>query len=612
MTQPTLAEMLNFYLRRLDRNASWLAERLKLSPSTVTRWLNGESRPAKAVVIQQLIEVLEIDTPHERQELYRAAGFGADYPGAGSAAPSALEEPVQTSSEPASGRRWLMPGVILVAVGVVAAGFLLPTALRSPNPNEVEPPPGAMTELAPAATLSSPTQVAEPTTMTASLATPPSGAVTMIITAQNFFNAPIEAISLTQTTIYQGDPPDVRQAKAEQRAALVAAEIRYYLAHVDARLGLVESVLAANATVDDHGAALREVRATLVPALQTAATAGYQQLIAAQQVSGLRAQLNSYPLLDQPNSFVLEAAADSGADPDEVRAFYAALGEVQAVTEDLFYALDQYGVITGRALTEPAGDDWLAYANDKLTLAGERLRNRSSMAYLAGLRILNDLLPMNPPAELPEIRHLEPRRLIDDGVADQLLFERTVAADELARRHQAHIAQGEELLGEDVVGYATKVADSLEIQPGDPWNVVVGKAISLRQFGRIEDAVAAFDQYAEMFAADDPTAIQYAQIARQFTLQMKTLGIVEGAVYVYEVAPGSAAAHAGVTVGDILVELAGQAIPHMPALEAALATMASAETLDIVVLRWDADGRFHRLSLTLNGSPPLGIGFMPI
>jgi transcriptional regulator with XRE-family HTH domain len=611
MTQPALAEMLNFYLRRLDRNASWLAERLKLSPSTVTRWLNGESRPAKAVVIQQLIEVLEIDTPHERQELYRAAGFGADYPGAGSAAPSALEEPVQTSSEPASRRRWLMPGVILVVVGVVAAGFLLPTALRSPNPNEVEPPPGAMTELAPAATLSSPTQVAEPTTMTASLVTPPSGAVTMIITAQNFFNAPIEAMSLTQTTIYQGDPPDVRQAKAEQRAALVAAEIRYYLAHVDARLGLVESVLAANATVDDHGAALREVRATLVPALQTVATAGYQQLIAAQQVSGLRAQLNSYPLLDQPNSFVLEAAADSGADPDEVRAFYAALGEVQAVTEDLFHTLDEYGAITGRALTDPASEGWVAFAHQKLALAGERLRNRSSLAHVAGLRILNDLLPAHPPTELPEIQHLAPRQVVDDATLDQLLLPLVEAGEAVARRRQALLEQGEQLLAEDVAAYAA-LDETLRIQPGDPWNVVVGKAITLRQFGRIEDAVAAFDQYAEMFAADDPTAIQYAQIARQFTLQMKTLGIVEGAVYVYEVAPGSAAAHAGVTVGDILVELAGQPTPRMEAMTAALEAVTTAETIEVVVLRWEADGRFRRLSLTLDGPPPLGIGFMPI
>ena len=53
-----------------------------------------------------------------------------------------------------------------------------------------------------------------------------------------------------------------------------------------------------------------------------------------------------------------------------------------------------------------------------------------------------------------------------------------------------------------------EINELLKTEPTDSWNEVVVKAISLRQLGRITEAVAAFSRYGEMFSKTDPTASQ--------------------------------------------------------------------------------------------------------
>lgn len=70
---PEFSRLLNQALLRQDRSASWLAQRLDVSPSTVARWLNHGTRPGSAAAVAQIADVLGITA--QRQMLMAAAGF---------------------------------------------------------------------------------------------------------------------------------------------------------------------------------------------------------------------------------------------------------------------------------------------------------------------------------------------------------------------------------------------------------------------------------------------------------------------------------------------------------------------------------------------------------
>lgn len=55
---PEFSQLLNQLLQRQERSASWLADRLGVSPSTVGRWLNDGLRPGKPETVVQIAEVL--------------------------------------------------------------------------------------------------------------------------------------------------------------------------------------------------------------------------------------------------------------------------------------------------------------------------------------------------------------------------------------------------------------------------------------------------------------------------------------------------------------------------------------------------------------------------
>jgi transcriptional regulator with XRE-family HTH domain len=74
---PNFATLLNHYLHQVDdRSASWLARKLELHPSTVNKWLNGNSRPRTPEVIIRIADILHVHDTIERQKLLHAAGYG--------------------------------------------------------------------------------------------------------------------------------------------------------------------------------------------------------------------------------------------------------------------------------------------------------------------------------------------------------------------------------------------------------------------------------------------------------------------------------------------------------------------------------------------------------
>jgi len=69
---PKFAELTENHLAKNDRSSSWLANRLRVNPATVTRWLNEDTRPGNPETVVQIADVLKI----EKAELLIAAGYG--------------------------------------------------------------------------------------------------------------------------------------------------------------------------------------------------------------------------------------------------------------------------------------------------------------------------------------------------------------------------------------------------------------------------------------------------------------------------------------------------------------------------------------------------------
>lgn len=68
-------DLISQYLLDRDRSASWLARRLEISPSTVSKWQSADSRPKDPNVVIRIADVLGIHDVDKRKELLDAAGY---------------------------------------------------------------------------------------------------------------------------------------------------------------------------------------------------------------------------------------------------------------------------------------------------------------------------------------------------------------------------------------------------------------------------------------------------------------------------------------------------------------------------------------------------------
>jgi len=71
---PEFAELINQALARLDRSPSWLAQRIDVNPSTVSRWLNQGARPGDPEIVVRMADALGLTA--QVQELLTAASYG--------------------------------------------------------------------------------------------------------------------------------------------------------------------------------------------------------------------------------------------------------------------------------------------------------------------------------------------------------------------------------------------------------------------------------------------------------------------------------------------------------------------------------------------------------
>ncbi len=453
-----------------------------------------------------------------------------------------------------------------------------------------------------------------PDTLDPSLVTQVNGSGAIINITGGTVGAVINQSTVQELIINIGDSEAEQAAKSRQRADLISAEVQQLLRNVDSRLLLVDNTLDS----DLFDSRLAEIRATVAPGAEGVFAGAYDELLARTQVIRLREAFTSTPLPSVANPAVVALVAESSVNPFDLQFFYNQLNEINVTSNNLIERLES---LTNALASDPA---WLSYQQDSLALETQTLLNRSMLAYVTALRILGDLKHIYPDMMIPlgSFVYLEPPGFLSEAELDTLYQEHLAFALDLVSSRAFLVAEGEQLLDSTLDDYA-RVSNLLIIYPDDTWDQVVGKAISLRQLGRVTEAVAAFAQYGYMFAPADPTALQYSVTAQHFTLQAQALGIARGAAYVYAVAEDSPAAEAGLQAGDILVEYDGQDLTGVimdngeeitlgEFISNAFAQVSAGDEISITYLRLNADHTFSRQTTTVIVTEVIGMGVMPV
>ena len=396
--------------------------------------------------------------------------------------------------------------------------------------------------------------------------------------------------------LYGGEPPDVRHQRAAQAQRLVVDEILVQITNLDARLGLLATLTATDPT-EQRLAALRQ---TIAPATAPATTAAFRQVIATEQLANVRQALNGRPLATRPSPTLLALLPEIGA--TDLSFFFDQLAQAADSAESLL-------TVVGKVSTRSASTQDAAFDAQQIDLALRVAYNRTQTAYIAGLRTLQSLDAAEATVQptLAMLTQLMPRQLVDAAKAMRLLSACATEAAALIAERIVLIDRADSLRDQSLDAYA-QIEALLTVNRDDPWYVVVGKARSLRDLGRSADAVAAFGRYADMFAATDPTAVDYARAAQQFTLYAATHGVAGGA-YISVIAEDGALYRAGLRVGDIIIGYGDRTIA-IPDLVAALQTSVGM-TVRVSYLRRTPEGDMTQIS-AMAASGSLGADVLPI
>ncbi len=397
------------------------------------------------------------------------------------------------------------------------------------------------------------------------------------------------------------DSPHGQEQSIAQARRLLVNEVLANILSIDTRLEFVKTSLSR----DKFSQKLDQVREKVAPALNQVAITGYRQLIAAQEVASLRQALNSRPLRLEFGPSLIQVLIESGGDPGPIRFFYDQLAQVQDASESLL------NVLSTVATDNPNSEQSFIYYKKQVALAVDVLQNRSTIAYLAGLKILSgyeNVVASNLTARLTNLKHLSPNHLIHETEITQHLGLCLREAKNLYLKRAELLTSSQQILEQKLEEYEA-INNELVIGSDDPWNIVIAKAISLRQLGRTSESIAAFARYGEMFSTSDSTASRYSRIAQQFTLQLKKLKVEDG-VYTFEVVEESAASHAGLSEGDI-IEFAGQEIRNMDDLVSVLEKFGPESNIKLIYLRMKTDGSFSTDRTNIS-ELPLGASLMPI
>ncbi len=321
----------------------------------------------------------------------------------------------------------------------------------------------------------------------------------------------------------------------------------------------------------------------------------------------LRQAFNSRPLKkDLLNWLYIQKIEIEGLDFNRVKAWDTYQLYVEDAAESLLKLLHES--LSERNFKDPS---YLEQYKNQITLAACKLKNISAIAYLTGISILSQLNLQLIDIELiiKNLKHLEPIEIPSQPEIDLLLTEKVQIQQELLLARANLKMNAETLRDRQFEAYA-EIDRLLDIHPTDTQHEVVGKAVCLRQFGRIEEAIDAYAKYGIMFPDAEPPTRQYVITAQAFTRQIAELDVI-GGIYIYQVSVGQFAQQAGIIIGDIITHCDDKPIHNPGEMVAALTAIAADANVKIAYVRLHQEGYFGKAKISIEGKP-LGVQFVGI
>lgn len=321
----------------------------------------------------------------------------------------------------------------------------------------------------------------------------------------------------------------------------------------------------------------------------------------------LRQAFNSRPLKkDLLNWLYLQHTEIKDLDLHRLKAWDNYILYVEDSTESLLKLLHES--LSDRDFNDPS---YLEQYQNKITLAACKVKNLSAIAYLTGLSISKQLNVKLVDQELiiKNLKHLEPRAIPSQIELNLLLAKKVKIEEQLFLDRETLTLNAQTLLDRKFQEYAD-LNKLLEIHPTDTQAEVVGKAVVLRQFDRIEEAIDAYDKYGKMFPDAEPPTRQYVATAKAFTRQIAELDAI-GGIYIYQVSAGELAQQAGIIVGDIITDCDRKPITNPNEMAAVLTAIADDAKPILTYIRLQPEGYFTRATIAIDGKS-LGIQFVGI
>lgn len=402
---------------------------------------------------------------------------------------------------------------------------------------------------------------------------------------------------ITGDIIHTGLPTD-------QARALAAHEVIDNLRQLDTHLQLIAHALQLNqeeAFTERFDALVRKY----APASALDPGNNLRQLMARTDAASLRHALNGHPLRQELGRALAEVLlkADLQHDSGTVADYLGQFGEIEWAEESLLNAL---------ASLADAGAAQTDTRRQQVVLGFSTIFNRAKLYHVYALRLLDALKPNAETLDkLQQLRSLWPQKPLAQPECNELLLglveEMTVLMQARAQLLQENTAERDQTLETAWAG----IAQQTTLYPSDTWQEIIVKARILRDLGRKEEAIAAFEQYGTRFQEKFPYAAHYAQTAILLTQYIPEIEI-KGGLYITSFEPNSQGQQSGLCIGDILVAMQDQAISGMDELLALLMKTPPNTPFLLKVLRWETTISNFR-AFTFNViEKPIGAEFLPV
>jgi hypothetical protein len=389
----------------------------------------------------------------------------------------------------------------------------------------------------------------------------------------------------------------------EASRSIAIEEVFNNLRNLDTRLHLIAHALQLS---QDEAFTLRfdELMRQSAPGISPDPANNLRNLLIRTDIAGLRHALNAHLLGSNFGKALAEVfiKTNLGAESVVITRYLDQFEEIRWAEESLFGALESLA----NAKTPQDIED------QRVLLGWATVFNRAMIYHLYALRLLN-ALETTPDAlvALDGLRVLSPKKSLSEEECNTLLMGRLTEMATLMQERAQLVSSSEENRDKELEDGFAAIMQQTTVYPSDTWQEIIIKVRVLRNLGRIEEAIAALQQYGDRFADIGAGAKDYAAIAILFINHLPQLD-VNGGLYISAFDPESLMLQQGVCIGDILLSMQGQPMYGMDDYLSILMKTPPNTPIEVSIIRWQpTTSHFQNLSITIPRKP-LGVHFLPI